>query len=292
MNLANGVRRTRIILDMIRFEHTIFALPFAYVGVLLATRAVGRVPHAATLLWILAAMVGARSAAMAVNRIVDARIDSVNPRTMQRAIPAGLITQAQAVAFTIVAIALFEFACLQLNRTCLILSPIALALMIGYSYTKRFTPACHLSLGAATGLAPAGGWIAVTGQTGPVPALLWLAVGMWIGGFDIIYSLQDVEFDRDHGLHSLPAWLGAARALVISRLAHLVSVAAFAAAGLLAGAHHFYFVGLALAAALLTYEQSIVRPPDLSRVNTAFFTLNGWVSVVFFVFAMIDRLAA
>lgn len=286
------INRVRVLLEMIRFEHTIFALPFAYVGVLLASRASGHQVGPLTLVWILLAMVGARSAAMAVNRIADSSIDAKNPRTMQRAIPAGLITRSQAIAFTVLAVVLFEFACLQLNRTCLLLSPVALVLMIGYSYTKRFTPACHLSLGAATGLAPAGGWVAVTGAVGPVPGLLWLAVGMWIGGFDIIYSLQDVEFDREHGLHSLPAWLGAHRALLVSRMAHVISVCAFAAAGLLAGAQVLYFVGLGVAGALLAYEQSIVRPPDLSRVNTAFFTLNGWVSIVFFVFALADRIGS
>lgn len=281
--------RLRIILEMIKFEHTVFALPFALISALLASR---RLPHglpaARAVFWILVAMVGARSAAMAFNRIVDARYDAANPRTARRAIPAGLLTTGQVALFTAASIALLEVAAWKLNPLCLWLSPLALVALLGYSYTKRFTSLAHFALGFAIGLAPVGAWAAILGRIELVPVLLGAVVMLWIGGFDIIYALQDVDFDRSVGLHSLPARLGAGRALLIARAMHVVMVALLLAIGWLAGLHAVYFVGVAVVASLIWYEHSIVSPTDLSRINVAFFTLNGWVSVTLFLFVALD----
>jgi 4-hydroxybenzoate polyprenyltransferase len=285
--------RLRIILEMIKFEHTIFALPFALISTLLAARTAGLpngLPTGWMLGWILVAMVGARSAAMAFNRIVDARFDAANPRTAKRAIPAGLLTVSQVTLFTIASVALFVFAAYQLNPLCLALSPVALLAVLGYSYTKRFTPLSHLFLGFAIGIAPIGAWIAVTCRLDVVPLLLGAVVMLWIGGFDIIYALQDVDFDQSVGLHSLPMRIGRSRALFVSRLMHAAMLALLVVVGVLAGLHTVYFVGVGVIAALIIYEQSIVSPDDLSRVNVAFFTLNGWVSVSLFAFVVLDRL--
>lgn len=285
--------KLKIILEMIKFEHTIFALPFATISVLLAARYAGMpngLPSGHTVGWVLVAMVGARSAAMAFNRLVDARFDAANPRTSTRAIPAGLLTKAQVAVFTIASCTLFVVAAWQLNTLCLILSPVALAAVLGYSLTKRFTALCHMLLGFAIGIAPIGAWIAVTGSLHPVPLLLGAAVMLWIGGFDIIYALQDVEFDRSFGLHSLPRRVGRACALWISRGLHLLMIGLLVVVGMLASLHIAYFLGIAVVATLIGYEQSIVSPEDLSRVNLAFFTLNGWISVSLFAFVLLDRM--
>jgi 4-hydroxybenzoate polyprenyltransferase len=296
---GEGVKRTgplerlRIILEMIKFEHTIFALPFALVSTLLAAQAAGLpngLPTPYMFGWILVAMVGARSAAMAFNRIVDARFDAANPRTAKRAIPAGLLTIPQVALFTVVSVALFVLAAYQLNPLCLALSPVALLAVLGYSYTKRFTSLSHLFLGFAIGIAPIGAWIAVTGRFDAVSLLLGAVVLLWIGGFDIIYALQDVEFDSRVGLYSLPKRLGRARALLVSRLMHALMLGLLALVGVFAGLHVAYFVGVVVIALLIAYEQSIVSPDDLSRVNVAFFTLNGWVSVSLLAFVLLDRL--
>jgi 4-hydroxybenzoate polyprenyltransferase len=287
--------RLRIMLEMIKFEHTVFALPFALISVLLAARHAGLpngLPAGRTLVWVVVAMVGARSAAMAFNRLADARFDAANPRTAGRALPAGLLTRAQVAVFTVFACGLFVLAAAMLNPLCLYLSPVALAAVLGYSLTKRFTSLCHLVLGLAIGIAPIGAWIAVTGAVHPVPLLLGAAVMLWIGGFDIIYALQDVDFDRSAGLYSLPGRLGKPGALAVSRLMHLTMLGLLVAVGVLAGLHAAYFVGLGIVALLIGYEQSIVSPTDLSRVNVAFFTLNGWVSVSLFTFVLLDRLVA
>jgi 4-hydroxybenzoate polyprenyltransferase len=292
---SGALARLRIILEMIKFEHTIFALPFALISALLAARAANLphgIPSARVTAWILAAMVGARSAAMAFNRIADARFDAANPRTARRAIPAGLLTVGQVGIFTLTSIALFELAAWKLNRLCFALSPLALAVILGYSYTKRFTALSHLALGIATGIAPVGAWIAVTGRLNAVPLLLGIVVMLWIGGFDIIYALQDVEFDRRIGLHSLPKAIGKARALVFSRLMHLTMLGLLVIIGHLAGMHAIYYVGLCVVAALIAYEHSIVSPDDLSRIDVAFFTTNGWISVSLFCFVVLDRIAA
>jgi len=288
--ITRGFHHTRVILEMIKFEHTIFMLPFALMATVLAAR------HNWPLFWvklpwILLAMVGARSAAMAFNRVVDARYDALNPRTAQRAIPAGLLTVPQVVVFTVISAALLVFAAAMLSPLALALSPVALLLALGYSYTKRFTPFSHVSLGLALAVAPVGAWIAVTGRIDP-PAL-WLggAVVCWLTGFDIIYALQDTDFDRSAGLRSIPAWLGNSRALIVSRLAHLVMVALLAMVGVSAHLGPIYYVAVALVAALIAYEQLLVKPNDLSRLNVAFFTLNGYISVGLFLLTLVDSLA-
>lgn len=285
--------RLNIILEMIKFEHTIFALPFALISVLLAARSAGLpngLPGLRTIVWVLVAMVAARSAAMAFNRLADAGYDAENSRTATRAIPAGLLTRLQVGVFVAASCALFVVAAWMLNPLCLALSPVALIAILGYSFTKRFTALCHLMLGFAIGIAPIGAWIAVTGALHPVPLILGAVVMLWIGGFDIIYALQDVEFDQSAGLHSLPRVLGRKRALLLSRLMHAQMLILLVAVGLVASLHATFFVGVALVAVLIAYEQSIVSPTDLSRVNLAFFTLNGWVSVSLFAFVLLDRL--
>ena len=288
---AGALGRVRVILEMIKFEHTVFALPFALISTVLAARTLpGGIPSARTIFWILAAMVGARSAAMAFNRIVDARYDAQNPRTASRAIPAGLLTFAQVWVFTVASMVLFVYAAYQLNRLCLMLSPAALLSVLGYSFTKRFTSLSHLALGFGIGIAPIGAWIAVTGALHLVPVLLGAVVMLWIGGFDIIYALQDVDFDRQTGLHSLPKAIGKSAALLVSRLFHVLMLGLLVAIGVLAGLHAVYFVGVAIVACLIAYEHSIVSPDDLSRVNLAFFTMNGWVGIILFAFVLLDRI--
>ncbi len=276
---------------MIKFEHTLFALPFALISMLLASRSQGRsLPEPRIIGGILLAMVGARSAAMAFNRIADARIDALNPRTAIRAIPTGQVSLAQAWLFTVTAIVVFEIAAWWLNPLCLALSPVALLAVLGYSYTKRFTPLCHLFLGFGIGIAPIGAWVAVTGRIDPLPVLIGAAVMLWIAGFDIIYALQDAEFDTQHRLRSLPQSIGKPAALMLSRFLHLAMLALLLYVGIAASLHVAYFLGLVIVTGLIAYEHSIVSPSDLSRVNLAFFTLNGWVSVLLFAFVIADRL--
>jgi 4-hydroxybenzoate polyprenyltransferase len=282
--------RSRLLLDMIKFEHTIFALPFALISFLLAIRHTPGGFNGITLFWIVVAMVGARSAAMAFNRLVDADYDAQNPRTAKRHIPAGLLSRAQVTLFLMVAIVLFEIAAWRLNHLCLLLSPVALAAILGYSYTKRFTALCHLFLGFAIGIAPIGAWIAVRGTLNLVPILLGAVVMLWIGGFDIIYALQDYDFDRESALFSLPKAIGKANALNVSRLMHTLAVALLVTIGRLENLHLLYFAGVIVVAGLILYEQSLVKPDDLSRVDLAFFTLNGWVSVSLFAFVLLDSL--
>jgi len=283
------ISRTRLILEMIKFEHTIFALPFALISVLLAARP-QLLPDARVTLWVLVAMVSARSAAMAFNRIADAQIDAENPRTARRHIPAGLIGKTQVWVFLAIAIALFELASFKLNRICFLLSPVALLFVLGYSYTKRFTSLCHIVLGVAIGIAPIGAWLAVRGTFAVAPLLLGAIVMLWIGGFDIIYALQDYDFDVKSPLFSLPKRLGKANALVISRVMHTAMVALLVLVGVLAQMHVVYFIGVLIVAGLIFYEQSLVKADDLSKVDLAFFTLNGWVSVCLFIFVLLDRL--
>jgi 4-hydroxybenzoate polyprenyltransferase len=285
------LRRTRLVLDMIKFEHTIFALPFAMISMLLASHTLHRTaPGIGTVLWILLAMVGARSAAMTFNRLADHELDSHNPRTAKRHLPAGAISRTHAWIFLGVAIAVFELAAFSLNRLCFALSPVALAAVLGYSYTKRFTSLCHLFLGFAIGIAPIGAWMAVRGDLSPVSLLLGLAVLLWIGGFDIIYALQDYDYDCSTSLFSLPKRLGKSKALTISRVMHTVLIGVLLAAGVLAHLHIIAAVGLVVVTGLIVYEQALVKPDDLSRVDLAFFTLNGWVSMTLFLFVLVDCL--
>lgn len=287
--LARGAQQTKIILEMIKFEHTVFMLPFALMAATIAAR------HDWLLLWhklpwILLAMVGARSAAMAFNRLVDRDIDARNPRTASRALPAGLLGVPQVIVFIIVASALLVFAAYELNPLAFALSPLALALALGYSYTKRFTAFSHFFLGLALSVAPVGAWIAVTGRIDPPALWLGAVVVCWLFGFDILYALQDAEFDRANGLHSVPAWLGNVRALLVSRLAHLVMIGLLVMVGVSAGLGVLYYVAAALTAALIAYEQSLVKADDLSRLNLAFFTLNGYISVGLFLLTLADAL--
>jgi 4-hydroxybenzoate polyprenyltransferase len=293
-NAMRFLAKLRLTLEMIKFEHSVFALPFALTGALLAVRGVDLQPGdiGAKIGWIVVAMVGARSAAMAFNRIADAAIDARNPRTRMRAIPAGLLSRSFTWAFVAAASALLVFAAARLNPLCLKLSPVALAVVFSYSYTKRFTALSHLVLGFALGIAPAAAWIAVRGRLDPPVLLLTAAVMLWTAGFDIIYSCQDYDFDRAEGLYSLPARLGIGPALWVARSLHLLMVALLAWLAALLELGALSLAGIVLVAALLLYEHSLVKPGDLSRVNAAFFTVNGVVSVLFFVFWAADVLYA
>jgi 4-hydroxybenzoate polyprenyltransferase len=264
---------------MIRFSHSIFALPFALASAALA--AAGGV-SAGQVAWILVAMVGARSAAMGFNRLADHAIDARNPRTAGRELPAGVLERGEVWGFVALSAAALVVAAWQLNPLCLALSPVALAIVFGYSYAKRFTALSHLLLGLALGVAPVGAWIAIRGRFDALPVVLALGVTAWVAGFDVIYACQDVEFDRASGLRSIPARLGVARALVVARGLHVVAVGLLASIYWLAPLSGVYWLGLGLVAALLVYEHSLVSADDLSRVDAAFFTVNGWISVGYF----------
>ncbi|MDQ2730336.1 MAG: putative 4-hydroxybenzoate polyprenyltransferase [Armatimonadota bacterium] len=279
--------RLGVILEMIKFQHTVFALPFAVMSAALAT---SRTPDVSpwVYFWILVAMVGARSSAMAFNRLVDREIDAENPRTAQRALPLGLVTPAQTALFTAGSALLFLFAAYRLNGLAFALSPVALLIILGYSYTKRFTWASHWVLGFALAIAPVGAWIAVTGQFAVPPLLLAAAVACWTAGFDIIYSCQDVDFDSEKNLFSVPRRFGVARALQLSSLFHAIMVLCLAILIPAASLGWVYGAGVAAAAGLLVYEHSLVKPGDLSRVDAAFFTTNGLVSIGLMVFLLAD----
>lgn len=271
---------------MIKFTHSIFALPFALTSLVLAAQG-GLRP--ATLGWVLLAMVAARSAAMGFNRLADQAIDARNPRTAGRELPRGLLSRGQVWAFVLVSAGLLILAAAQLNPLCLALSPVALAIVFGYSYTKRFTAAAHLVLGLALGVAPVGAWLAVRGAFALEPLVLALAVLCWVAGFDTIYACQDADFDRREGLHSLPARLGVGRALQVARGLHVLALLLLASLYLLTSLHALYLAGVAGVGALLVYEHSLVRADDLSRVDAAFFTINGWVSVFYFTATSVAR---
>jgi 4-hydroxybenzoate polyprenyltransferase len=275
---------------MVKFSHTVFALPFA-----LASAAIAAHGHGITVVQVVAilvAMAGARTAAMGFNRIVDRRIDAKNPRTAGREIPTGKVSVSAAAALTAVSAAAFLAAAASLGRLCLALSPIVLALVLGYSFTKRFTWLCHLFLGLAIGIAPTGAWIAVRGEIGAPALWLTLAVATWIGGFDIFYALGDRDFDRSAGIRSIPARFGVPASLAISAVAHVVTIVALIAAGRAAGLGGIYLVGVAAVTAILIYEHAIVRPSDLSRVDVAFFNLNGYVSLAYFAATLAQVLAS
>lgn len=261
---------------MVKLSHSVFALPFALSSALLAGG--GRVPPR-TLLLIVAAMVGARSAAMGFNRLADHAIDARNPRTAGRELPRGVLSRAQVWVFVLVSAAALVLAAGLLNPLCLALSPVALAIVLGYSYTKRFTSLAHVVLGAALAVAPVGAWLAVRGRFDATPLVIGAAVLFWVAGFDTIYSCQDAEFDRASSLHSLPARLGVARALQVARLFHAAAAVLLAAVFWMEPLHPLYLAGVAAVAGGLVYEHSLVRADDLSRVNAAFFLVNGWISV-------------
>jgi len=283
-------KRVLLTLDMIKFEHSLFALPFALTGAMLAIRDAGIAATAVwpKIAWIIVAMVGARSAAMAFNRLIDADIDARNPRTKQRHIPSGLLSTGFGWGFVIISSIVFIVASRQLNMLCFRLAPVALGIVFSYSFTKRFTSFSHLVLGFALGIAPAAAWIAIRGALDP--RILWLtaAVTFWTAGFDIIYSCQDFEFDTDAGLFSLPRRLGVGGALLVSRILHLSMLACLLMLAYTLQLGILSLVGIAVVAALLVYEHSLVHADDLSRVNAAFFTINGYVSVLFFLFWAAD----
>jgi 4-hydroxybenzoate polyprenyltransferase len=276
-----------VTLEMIKWEHSIFALPFALCGAMLAA---GGFPSPHQLLWIIVAMVAARSAAMAFNRWADAAIDAANPRTSSRALPAGNLSAAFVVTFVVVSSGIFILAASQLNWLTLLLSPVALAVLLLYSYTKRVTRWSHLVLGFALGIAPAAAWIAVRGTLDPRILLLTAAVTFWVGGFDVLYACQDFDFDCQAGLHSVPRYFGIPAALWVARAFHLVMVLLLLALQISFGLGMWAGVGVLAVIVLLIYEHSLVRADDLSNLNAAFFTMNGVISVLFFVFVAADVL--
>jgi 4-hydroxybenzoate polyprenyltransferase len=282
---ATVVSYPRRFASLVKIEHTVFALPFAYVGALLCVNAI---PSAHDLVWITVAMIGARSLAMGLNRLIDAAIDARNPRTAGRELPSGLLSRAQVVVFCLASLALFLVAVFQLDPIVRWLWPIPVAAFVIYPYLKRWTWLSHLWLGAVDGLAPVGAWVAITGHL-PWPAwALGGAVALWVAGFDLFYSLFDLEFDREHGLHSFATRFGERHLFWGARLAHAATVALLAAVGFGLHLSSLYWLGVAAVAALLAYEHALVRPGDLRRLNAAFFTMNGIISVVFFGFVLAE----
>jgi 4-hydroxybenzoate polyprenyltransferase len=273
------VTRLSTYFSFVRFSHSVFALPFALTGALLASR------HQPVgwrqVVWIVVAMVAARSAAMGFNRLADARFDALNPRTASRELPRGVMSTAEATTFVVVAAAVFVFASWQLSPLCALLSPVALAIVFWYSLAKRYTTYTQAFLGLAMAVAPVGGWLAAGGRGGWEPWVLGLAIGLWVGGFDILYACQDVDFDRSHGLRSIPVRFGVPRAIRLSRAVHISTIVCMVALGRLVPLGPVYFAGVAVVALLLFYEQSLVSPHDLSQVKRAF-DLNGWVGIVYF----------
>lgn len=280
-------QKIKIILEMIKFEHTIFALPFAFTGAVLALNGL---PSWRQAFWIVVAMVGARSAAMGFNRLADRHIDAANPRTKSRALPAGLVRPGQVLLFIVVSSAALALAAYMLNPLAFYLSPLALAIVFLYSYTKRFTFLSHAVLGLAIAGAPLGAWIAVTGRLDPPALVLGGAVLFWLLGFDTLYALQDMEFDRSEGLHSIPQRFGIRKALWIARVAHAVTMGALFLLYVLLPVGWMYLVGIMLALGLIIYEHTLVKEDDLSRLNMAFFNMNGYISVTIFAFTVMDVL--
>lgn len=281
------MKSLRIFLNMIKFEHTIFALPFAYLGMLMGARGWPPMesgwPTWGQLFWITLAMGAARTAAMSFNRYIDRQLDAHNPRTAMRDIPTGRISGPTVLVFALISLAIMLLAAWMLNPLCFVLAFPAMLFLVGYSYTKRFTWLCHWILGATDGLAAAGGWIAVTGSIDPPAWSLWLAVSLWIAGFDLIYACQDVDFDRAAGVYSIPASFGIAAGLRWAQLMHLLTVVALALAGWQMGLGWPYWLGIAAVAGLLIYEHSLVSPTDLSKLGIAFFNVNGYIAVTIFV---------
>jgi 4-hydroxybenzoate polyprenyltransferase len=282
------VTAVRHFLDAIKFEHTVFALPFAYVSMVLAADGW---PGWRTVIWVTLAMAGARTLAMSVNRLADRFIDAANPRTARRHLPAGLLTTAQVTVAAVMAGVLLLLSASMLNPLCLALTPLAVLFLVGYSYTKRFTWLSHWILGFTDGIAAAGGWIAVRAAFAPPVYVLWFALTVWIAGFDLIYACQDVEFDRGHRLHSVPARFGIPAALATARSCHVLTIAAFALLGWMMGLGWLYWAGVAVVAGLLVYEHSLVSPGDLSRLDVAFFNVNGYIALILFLSVLAGRLA-
>jgi 4-hydroxybenzoate polyprenyltransferase len=281
------LKSLRVTLEMIKWEHSIFALPFALCGAMLAARGL---PSIHQLTWIMVAMISARSAAMSFNRLADVAIDGANPRTRTRALPAGVLTQNFVRVFVIFSSAVFVLASWELNRLAFLLSPVALAILLLYSYTKRWTRWSHVVLGFALGIAPAAAWIAVRGSLDVRILLLTAAVTFWVGGFDVLYACQDLEFDREAGLHSIPRYCGVGKSLWIARFFHLLMLLLLTALVWAFGLGHVAVLGVVAVLLLLAYEHSLVSEHDLSKLNAAFFTMNGVIAVVFFLFIAFDLL--
>jgi 4-hydroxybenzoate polyprenyltransferase len=279
------LKKTAALLEMIKFKHTVFALPFALLGAFLAGRSI---PPPQIFFWVIIAMIGARTAAMTFNRIADRRFDAANPRTKNRAIPAGTVSLKESWLLTAAASALFFFACAMLNPLCLAIAPFALALTFFYSLTKRFTWLCHVVLGVALAFSPLGGWAAAAGSLSGYPWTLSLGVLFWVSGFDIIYASQDADFDRQAGLHSMPAKLGRKNAFRLAILFHVFAFLLFTLTGWLQGLNFVYHIGIALTGAALFYQHLIVNPRDLSRIEMSFFAMNGFIAMTLFIAACIS----
>ncbi|WP_010273860.1 UbiA-like polyprenyltransferase [Paenibacillus senegalensis] len=284
------LRKVSIFMEMIKFEHTLFALPFAYMGALLGAFVMfGEFPTWAQIGWITVAMVGARSAAMGLNRVIDRVIDKKNPRTAGRAIPAGLLGSKEVYIFIAVSFVLLFIAASQLTVLAMQLLPVAVFFLVIYSYTKRFTWACHLVLGMTIALAPLGAWVAVTGEINWTAMVFYIAIALWTAGFDIVYACQDLEFDRKEGLYSIPSRFGLSASLWIAKIFHFVTaIGLFALFFMIDALGWWYFAGLVIACVILIYEHAIISPRDMSKVNVSFFTMNGALSVVMFCFTLID----
>ena len=272
-------------LRMIKFPHSIFALPFAFTGAVIAAEGI---PSLREIVWITVAMVGARSGAMGLNRVIDRKIDRENPRTKNRELPKGEIRLSEAILFTGVSIAIFIFAAYMLNPLCLKLSPIALAVLFIYSYTKRFTWTTHFVLGLALSAAPLGAWIAVRGTFDTEIIPMGIAVIFWLAGFDTLYALQDIEFDKSHGLYSIPKRFGIKNALLLARLFHLITFIMLITTGVLFKVGIFYWLGMMIVAGLFIYEHSLVKESDLNKLDIAFFNMNGYISITVFIFTLMD----
>ena len=274
------LHKIKTLLEMIKFKHTVFALPFAFMGAFLAARGV---PSLQVFLWVVLAMVGARTCAMGFNRIADRRFDAMNPRTADRALPAGSVTLRESWLMVVLSGALFFIACFMLNRLALQMAPFALALTLLYSLTKRFTWLCHVVLGVALAFSPLGGWVAVSGSFEGYPWFLSLAVLFWVAGFDTIYACLDADFDREAGLFSMPAYFGRRRAFHLAVFFHVLAFVFFAATGYAAGLNIYYFAGVVITGCALFYQHIVVNPTDLSRIRLSFFSMNGIISITLFV---------
>lgn len=285
--MQTAPNRAVLYLKMIKISHSVFALPFAFTGAILAASGI---PSLKQVFWITVAMVGARSGAMGLNRIIDRKIDAANPRTANREIPSGKIKVRDAAIFTLISLALFVFAAYNLNPLCLKLSPIAIAILIIYSYTKRFTWMAHFVLGIAISAAPIGAWLAIKGTFDLEIMPLSIAVVFWLAGFDVLYALQDIEFDRRHGLYSIPQRFGIRKALIFSRVFHFITWSMLALTGIIFHLNLAYWTGMIIVAGLLIYEHSIIKHDDLSKLDIAFFNMNGYISIAVFVFTLIALL--
>ena len=288
-----GLRKLKIILEMIKFEHSLFALPFAFMGAVLGSIVIEKAwPTWMQIFWVTVAMVGARSAAMSLNRVIDRVIDAKNPRTATRALPAGLISILEVISFIVVSFAVLFIAAYQLNDLAVKLLPLAVFVLVLYSYTKRFTWLCHFVLGVAIGFGPLGGWVATTGQVDPIGLLLFVSVMFWTAGFDIIYACQDADFDRKEGLLSMPSRFGIKNALIVARVCHILTFIGLMSLYAVADLSIWFLIGVLISGAILIYEHSLVKPTDLSKLDVAFFNMNGILSVVMFTFTMIDLVIA